>query len=68
MKFKWIVLAMVSVATQTVWAGNEKGSGGKTVVCRNADGSIHSAEILDLYEGRTAYQLNYSESAMYAQP
>jgi hypothetical protein len=43
--------------------GGMEGGGGKSVVCRNPDGSIKSAEILDLYEGRTIYQLPYKESA-----
>ena len=42
--------------------GGMEGGGGKSVVCRNPDGSIKSAEILDLFEGRTIYQLPYNES------
>jgi hypothetical protein len=43
-------------------AGGMEGGGGKTVVCRNPDGTIHTAEILDLYEGRIEYGLSYKES------
>lgn len=38
-------------------AGVISGGGGKGVVCRNADGTIQSAETLDLYEGRVFYGL-----------
>lgn len=54
-------LGMLSSASAL--AGGMEGGGGKTVVCRNPDGSIRSAEILDLYEGRTVYQLPYRESS-----
>ena len=33
------------------------GGGGRSVVCRNQDGSIKSAEVLDLYEARVQYGL-----------
>lgn len=45
-------------------AGGESGGGGKSVVCRNPDGTIRSAELLDLYEGKAVYQLNYQESPL----
>jgi hypothetical protein len=43
------------------FAGNERGNGGNGVVCRNSDGTIKSAELLDLYEGRALFGLKYSE-------
>ena len=33
-------------------AGNDVGNGGNAVVCRNTNGSIRSAELLDFYEAR----------------
>ncbi len=62
MKFALPALMLFFASVTHAFAGME-GGGGKTVVCRNADGSIHSAEILDLYEGRTIHQLKYSESS-----
>lgn len=46
--------------TTLLFAG-EKGNGGYSVVCRDQAGSITSAEILDLYEGRVIYKNSYSE-------
>jgi hypothetical protein len=43
--------------------GGISGGGGKSVVCRGPDGHIRSAEVLDLYEGRAAYGLTYTESS-----
>jgi len=43
-------------------AGGVDGGGGKSVVCRNAEGVITSAELLDLYEGSTMYGLNIKKS------
>lgn len=37
----------------------DKGNGGYSVVCRNSEGLITHAEILDLYEGRLIHQLRY---------
>ena len=36
-------------------SGGEAGGGGKVVVCRGADGSVQSAELLDLWEAKTLY-------------
>jgi len=44
--------------------GGVDGGGGKSVVCRNSDGSIKSAELLDLYEGRIFYKLNIPNSGI----
>lgn len=39
------------------WAGVEHGNGGGSVVCRAADGSITSVELLDFYEQRQLLNL-----------
>ncbi|MCB0408522.1 MAG: hypothetical protein KDD34_09975, partial [Bdellovibrionales bacterium] len=56
-KVQWIICLFVfcfcfqSLAT----LGAVDGGGGKSVVCRNENGEITSAEVLDLYEGRVQY-------------
>jgi hypothetical protein len=45
-------------------AGNEGGNGGVSVVCRNLNGSIMSAQILDLYEGEELYGRTYGDNAI----
>lgn len=42
--------------------GGVDGGGGKSVVCRNEQGTIVSAELLDLYEGAKMYGLNIQKS------
>lgn len=59
---KIAIIAFGIISGSLAVAGGMEGGGGKSVVCRNQDGSIRSAEILDLYEGRTVYQLNYHEA------
>lgn len=44
----------------TALAADGKGNGGVAVVCRDKSGKITSAEILDLFEGRNQFGLNYS--------
>ena len=56
------VLLLASSVSSSSFAGGMEGGGGKSVVCRNTDGTIRSAEVLDLYEGRTVYGLPYQES------
>jgi hypothetical protein len=64
MKFlKLISLFFFLLMTKMAVAGNE-GGGGKSVVCRDAQGKITRAEILDLFEGRNQYQLTYSETEL----
>ncbi|WPU63508.1 hypothetical protein [Peredibacter starrii] len=41
-------------------AAGEKGNGGYSIVCRDANGLIASAELLDTYEGRLLYKKTYS--------
>jgi hypothetical protein len=56
-----IILALSAlILSLTSYAGNERGNGGSGVVCRNADGSIKSAELLDIYEGKALFGLKYS--------
>lgn len=43
--------------------GGVDGGGGNAVVCRNQDGTIESAELLDLFEGSAMYGLNIQRSA-----
>lgn len=51
-------------ASTLALAGGMEGGGGKSVVCRDPQGKITKAEILDLFEGRTQYQLKYVESQL----
>ena len=57
-----IVILSVIFAPRARARGGMEGGGGKSVVCRSPDGTIRTAEILDLYEGRTVYGLSYRES------
>lgn len=41
------------------FASGEKGNGGYSVVCRDENNFIISAELLDIYEGKTLYKLEY---------
>jgi hypothetical protein len=54
-----IVGALVSLYAQAAVPvpseGAVSGGGGKGIVCRNADGSVKSVELLDLWESRTLY-------------
>jgi hypothetical protein len=38
-----------------VYAGNDTGNGGNSVVCQNSDGTVRFAELLDLYEARVMH-------------
>lgn len=44
--------------------GGVDGGGGKSVVCRNSNGSIQSAEVLDLYEARVQYRLKVAPNTL----
>lgn len=56
-------LAGLSPAQADGRSGGMEGGGGTVVVCRTADGSVRSAETLDLFEGRAVYGLSYREDA-----
>ncbi len=51
---------MMLILTSAAVAG-ERGNGGDVVVCRNPDGTIISAELLDYYEGRVMRKLKVTE-------
>ncbi len=58
MKKKMLFFGLVTLALSSyAHSGGVDGGGGKSVVCRDADGKITSAEVLDLYEGRVQYGL-----------
>ena len=63
--FRCAALAFgVTTSASGMAQGGMEGGGGKTVVCRNANGTIRTAEVLDLYEGRNVYALSYRESSL----
>jgi len=50
---KSVLCAFVLLSTIAAYGGGkEVGNGGTAVVCRNSDGSIRTAELLDFYEAR----------------
>lgn len=49
-----VLLALFSLSSQLALASNEGGHGGGAIICGNADSTIHSAELLDLWEKRHA--------------
>lgn len=49
------IFSYLANATHATAGGVDSG-GGKSIVCRNADGKITSAELLDIYEGRILNQ------------
>lgn len=51
---KWF-LSLMLLSSLPVLAGNGSTGGGMGVVCKNADGSIKSVELLDLWEARVIY-------------
>jgi hypothetical protein len=53
------------LASGAAWAGNEGGHGGGSVVCYGAQGSLRSAELLDLWEmhGKGGLMMPESEPA-----
>src|SRR5687768_6475158 len=59
-----LVFLIIAVAmfSQVSHAGREIGNGGDAVVCRDVDGKIDSAELLDFYEARTRRSIGLSLS------
>lgn len=47
---KWSILLIFALLPGALYAGNEGGHGGGGIVCGNADGSLQSVELLDLWE------------------
>lgn len=52
----------VMLSSTAVLAGPSSSGGGFAVVCRQIDGRIQSAELLDLYEGRVKNRFQYFNS------
>jgi len=63
MKISKLILSLSLTLSFNSWAG-DVGNGGMSVVCRNTDGSITSAELLDIYEGRELYQRTYADDLL----
>jgi hypothetical protein len=61
-KFTLVLIASFLSSAQT-FAGTWSSGGGNAVVCKAEDGSIASAELLDLYEGRYINHLVYPASS-----
>ncbi len=61
---KEILLCLTWLFALNSFAG-ERGNGGVSVVCRNQDDSIKSAQILDLYEGEVLHGKIYDEARSY---
>lgn len=55
-------LLLTMLLSHQVMARGEKGHGGGAFVCRNANGGIISAELVDFYEGKTEYNLAIKQS------
>lgn len=63
MNTKYLILGLVTLGAMAhASAGGVDGGGGKSIVCRDSAGSIKSAEVLDLYEGRIMFGLNIQET------
>lgn len=61
--YKNTILTVLMALSFSAFAG-DKGNGGYSVVCRNDDGTIASAELLDIYEGRIIYNLQYTNNSL----
>jgi hypothetical protein len=57
---KHFILAVLIGAASSFALANEKGNGGDAIVCRNAEGKIKSAELLDYFEAREYRKLPVS--------
>lgn len=56
MKKEMLLLGLMTLTVSSyAYSGGVDGGGGKSVVCRDNQGKITSAELLDLYEGRIQY-------------
>lgn len=58
---KLCVLGLTIFLLSADLLANERGNGGDAVVCRDSEGRIISAELLDYYEGRTRRNFTYDE-------
>lgn len=53
----YLVTVFMMTGTSLAFAGAVSGGGAKSIVCRDAQGKINSAETLDLYEAKNIYGL-----------
>ncbi len=51
---------LVFLMMSSLAIAGDKGNGGYSIVCRDADNKITSAELLDIYEGRILYKRSYA--------
>ncbi len=58
---KYLFLLALTISFHTL-ASTGGGNGGISVVCRGPEGKITSAELLEIYEGRTLYKKVYDNS------
>lgn len=58
---KFLALFVLSLSLPAL-ASTGAGNGGISVVCRDSDNKIISAELLEIYEGKTLYQKTYDHS------
>lgn len=58
---RYIMGLILMALTMTAFAG-DKGNGGYSLVCRNENGKINSAELLDIYEGKILHNLDYQNN------
>ncbi|WPU63496.1 hypothetical protein [Peredibacter starrii] len=58
MKNIFLIAGLLALSLNS-FASGEKGNGGYSVVCRDENNFILSAELLDIYEGKTIYKLEY---------
>lgn len=63
MKQLLVVITHCTLLIAAAKGGGKEGSGGSTVVCRDATGAIQSVEFLDLYEGQEEYRLNIEKKS-----
>ncbi len=56
------LITFLMIILPTLLFAGEKGNGGYSIVCRDQEGRITSAEILDLYEGRVISKNSYIDS------
>ena len=59
MKILFTFFYLLVTALPILGSAKGGGNGGVSVVCRNSKGTIISAEILDLFEGKNKFQLSY---------
>ncbi|PIU01147.1 MAG: hypothetical protein COT74_01175 [Bdellovibrionales bacterium CG10_big_fil_rev_8_21_14_0_10_45_34] len=63
MKSKAFFIGLMALgALAEASTGGVDGGGGKSIICRDTNGAIKSAEVLDLYEGRVMFGLNIQET------